>query len=51
MKKGDIAFLNQVVNSLMEIEEQLEKVNDFETFNKLKKIMITLQKEIARILK
>ena len=54
MEKGDVVFLNQFVNSLIETEEQMEIANasnDSETFNKLKKTMIRLQKEIAEILK
>ena len=54
MEKGDVVFLNQFVNSLIETGEQLEKanaLNDSETFNKLKRTMIVLQKEIAGILK
>ena len=53
MKKEDILFLNQLINSLMESTRLLEKdykKRKADEFNKTKKSMINLQKEIAKIL-
>lgn len=47
-------FLSQLINSLVESEEKLEKANavkDYEAFNKSKKIMLNIQKEISDALK
>jgi len=54
MKKEDIPFLNQLINSLEEAEINLEKVyfkKDYEAFNELKKTILHLQKKISEITK
>lgn len=54
MKKEDVIFLNQFINSLIETQSKIEKANisnNIEEFNKLKKIMLNLQKEIDNLLK
>jgi hypothetical protein len=54
MENDEGIFLNQLINALMESEEQLEKANagkDYESFNKSKKVMFMIQKEIADVLK
>jgi uncharacterized protein YdcH (DUF465 family) len=54
MERSDVIILNQLINSLEETAGQLERANasqDYETFNKLKKTMLNLQKEIAGALK
>jgi hypothetical protein len=54
MEKGEITFLNQLINSLSEAEEMLEKANaiqDYEALNKSKKVMIMIQKEISDVLR
>ncbi len=53
MKKEEILFLDQLVRSLEEAERSFEeayKKRNFEDFNKTKKIMIRIQKEISGIL-
>lgn len=53
MKREDNVFLNQLVSSLEEAYEKMERAyekRDSENFNKMKKIMIKLQKEISDIL-
>ena len=50
MEKEDILFLNQLIKSLAEAEEMLEKSyakRDYENFNKSKKTMLRIQKEIS----
>lgn len=52
MKSGEILFLNQLVNSLVDAGEQLEKANakeDYEEFNKFKKIIFKVQGEISEL--
>jgi len=54
MKKEESLFLNQLVNSLEEASEKLGKYyekRDSENFNKSKKIMLKIQKEISEIIK
>ena len=54
MKRDEILFLNQLVNSLEEAGKKLEKdyeKNDSENFNKSKKIMLKLQEEISDMIK
>ena len=54
MKKEDIIILSQLVKTLEEIEPKLEESynkKDFEEFNKLKKLMLNLQKKVSIILK
>jgi hypothetical protein len=53
MKKEDNLFLNQLVNSLGEASEKLEKAyekDDYENFDKSKKLMLKIQKEISDII-
>jgi hypothetical protein len=54
VKKEESVFLNQLVNSLEEANEKLGKYyekQDSENFNKSKKIMLKIQKEISDIIK
>jgi hypothetical protein len=54
MKKGDISVLSQLVKTLEEMGLKLEKAynkKDFEKFNNLKKLMLKIQKQIAKMLK
>jgi hypothetical protein len=54
MKKEESLFLNQLVNSLEEASEKLGKYyekRDSENFNKSKKIMLKIQKEISDIIR
>jgi len=54
MDKEDISFLNQLIKSLEEAESNLEKAykkEDYENFNKSKRVMLKIQKEISNILK
>jgi len=54
VKKEESLFLNQLVNSLEEASEKLGKYyekRDSENFNKSKKIMLKIQKEISDIIR
>lgn len=54
MQKSDISFLNQLVKSLEEAEMNLEKSynkQDFDNFNKSKKMMLRIQNQISDMLK
>jgi len=54
MKRDEILFLNQLVKSFAEAEEKFEeyyKKEDYENFNKSKKIMLRIQDEISKIIK
>lgn len=54
MKSGEVLFLNQLINSLVEAGGQLEKAGsdgDYQTFDKSKKIILNIQKEISELLK
>jgi hypothetical protein len=54
MKRDEILFLNQLTKSLGESEVKLEEAyrkREFENFNNIKKIMIKIQNEIAKIIK
>ncbi len=54
LKKEEILFLNQLINSLAEAEKNLEKSyekRDYDGFNKSKKIMLKIQKEISNMIK
>ena len=54
MKSGEIVFLNQLVSSLTDAGEQLEKASakeDYEAFNKAKRIILMIQKEISELIK
>jgi len=54
MNKEDILFLSQLIKSLEEAAKNLEanyKQKDYESFNKSKKIMLKIQKEISEIIK
>ena len=54
VKKEESVFLNQLVNSLEEASEKLEKYyekRDSENFDKSKKIMFKIQREISDIIK
>lgn len=52
--KEDIPFLNQLVKSLEEAELKLEEAyekKDYEKFNKSKKFMLEIQKQISEAIK
>ncbi|MCX6746542.1 MAG: hypothetical protein NTU63_00205 [Candidatus Pacearchaeota archaeon] len=54
MKEEDILFLNQLALSLEQAEMNLEesyKKKDYTNFNKSKKIMLKIQKQISEMLK
>ncbi len=54
MKKEEVLFLNQLTKSLEEAGKNLEKSyqkRDYESFNKSKKIMLRIQKEISNMIK
>ena len=54
MKKEDIPFLNQLVKSLEEAESKLEKAyekKNYEEFNKSKKFMLKVQKQVSEVIK
>lgn len=54
MKKEEILFLNQLIKSLEEAGRNLEisyEKRDYESFNKSKKIMLRIQKEISNMIK
>ena len=54
MKRDEILFLNQLMNSLAESEQKLEesyKKREYEKFNQTKKIMLRIQGEISKIIK
>ena len=51
MKKQDIKFLKQIINSSEEISKKIEKAlleKDVFKLNKLKKILLNLQEEISK---
>ncbi len=53
MKKEEILFLTQLIVSLEEAQEKLEKAfkrKDYDQFNQSKKIIIRVQKEISNLL-
>ena len=50
MKRSDISFLMQLVESLEDSQKKLEeayKAQDFEEFNKVKKFMLQIQMQIS----
>ncbi|MCK5149353.1 hypothetical protein KAJ87_00310 [Candidatus Pacearchaeota archaeon] len=54
MKKEDLLFLNQLIHSFEEAEPKLEKYykkKDNEKFNKAKKIMLQIQKQISETIR
>jgi len=54
IKKEDIPFLNQLVKALEESGLKLEKSyekKDYENFNKSKKFMLKIQKQISEMIK
>jgi len=51
--REDIAFLNQLSNTLEESELKLEEAydkKDYESFNRIKKMMLQIQKKISEII-
>lgn len=53
MKKEEVLFLSQLVASIEQAVEQLEiayKKKDYDGFNKSKKIIVSIQKEISNAL-
>jgi len=53
MQKQNLIFLKQLVLSLEEAEEKLERAydkKDFDEFNKIKKFILQTQKKISEIL-
>ena len=54
MRGEEILFLNQLIQSLEEAGEKLEKdykKKDYEKFNQSKKMMMKIQEEISNIIK
>ena len=54
MKQEEILFLNQLIKSLEEAGKNLEKSyekRDYDGFNRSKKIMLRIQKEISNMIK
>jgi hypothetical protein len=54
MKQEEILFLNQLIKSLEEAEKNLEKSynkQNLDNFNKSKRVMIQIQKEISDMIK
>lgn len=54
MEKDDVSFLKQLVSSLEDAEDKLEeayKKGDSEGFNKVKKFMLGVQRQIKEVLK
>ncbi len=54
MKRGEIEFLNQLINSLEEAEIKLSNAyekRDSTNFNKIKKFILQIQKRINEILR
>jgi len=54
MKRSDVSFLVQLVESLEDSQKKLEeayKKQDFEEFNQVKKFMMGIQKQISDLLK
>lgn len=52
VKKEEIVFLNQLVKSLEEGELKLEEAHEkknHEDFNKMKKFMMEIQKQISEV--
>jgi len=50
IKKEEILFLNQLIKSMEEAEISLEEAyqkKDYDNFNKSKRIMLKMQKQIA----
>ncbi|MFC1710828.1 hypothetical protein ACFLZJ_01585 [Nanoarchaeota archaeon] len=53
MKKGDVAFLIQLVNALEQAEHSLEQAyesKDYDSFNKSKKLILQIQKRIEGVI-
>jgi len=54
MKREDIPFLNQLVGSFEKASEKLEEAyekKDYDEFNRLKKFMLRIQKQISGAIK
>jgi hypothetical protein len=54
MKREEVLFLNQLIKSLEEAERSMEKAysrRDSLNFNKSKRIMLRIQKEISEMTK
>ncbi len=54
IKKEEVSFLNQLIKSMEEAEISLEEAyqkKDYDNFNKSKKIMLRIQKQIADMIK
>jgi hypothetical protein len=54
MKREDVLFLSQLIKSLEEAGKSLDKSyqkKNYESFNKSKKIMLKIQKEISDMIK
>lgn len=53
MKKEDVVFLRQMIDSLEEAEKRLEREyrkENYNQFNKLRKAMVQIQGEISEII-
>jgi hypothetical protein len=54
MKRGDMSFLRQLINSLEEAEAKLEQSyrnNDFAAFNRTKRTILQIHEKISEIIK
>ena len=54
MEKGDLEFLSQLVDSIQEAGDKLEKAydkKDYEKFDKTKKFILQIQRKISEVLK
>lgn len=54
MRRQDINFLNQLIESLEKAEDKLKEAQekkDYDNFNKSKKFMIQIQKKISKMTK
>ncbi len=52
MEKEDVKFLGQMIKSLEEANDMLDEAynkNDFQKFNKVKKLILQIQDKIAEI--
>ena len=54
IKKEDISFINQLNESLEKAYKKLEEAyekKDIDEFNKIKKFMIKIQKQISKVIR
>ena len=54
LRKKEISFLDQLINSLKKAELRLEKAykkKNYDSFNEAKKLILEIQKKISNVLK